>query len=65
MPRSTPNTQPERKWASALRREDAKAVGQHLRAECELPQELPAQLTALPTRNDEEHDPYADIVGTC
>jgi len=40
-------------------------VGQHLRAECELPQELPAQLTALPTRNDDEHDPYADIVGTC
>ena len=38
------------------------AIGQQLRAERELPQELPS---ALPTRSDKEHDPYADIVGTC
>jgi hypothetical protein len=62
MPPSTPNTPPEHKWASALRREMQMAIGQQLRAECELPQELPP---ALPTRNDKEHDPYADIVGTC
>jgi hypothetical protein len=61
MPRSTSNTQPERKWALALRREMQMGVGQQLRAEYELPQEL----TALATRSDEEHDPYADVVGTC
>ena len=65
MLRSTPNTQPERKWASALRREMQMAIGQQLRAECELPQALPAQLTTHPTHNNKEHDPYADIVGTC
>jgi hypothetical protein len=62
MPRSTPNTQHERRWALALRREMLMAIGQQLRAECELPQQL---RPALPTRNDKEHDPYADIVGTC
>jgi hypothetical protein len=61
MPRSTPNTQHE-KWALASRREMLMAIGQQLRAECELPQELPP---ALPIRIDKEHDPYADIVGTC
>jgi hypothetical protein len=60
MPRSATNTQHESKWASALRREMLVAIGQQLRAEIKLPQELP-----LPTRNDREHDPYADIVGTC
>jgi hypothetical protein len=65
MLRSTPNSQPKRKWASALRREMEMGIGKQLRAECELPQELPARLTALPTHNDKEHDPYADIVGTC
>jgi hypothetical protein len=62
MPRSTTNTQLEREWASALRREMQMAIGEQLRAERELPQELPP---ALPTRSDKEHDPYADIVGTC
>jgi hypothetical protein len=61
MPRSTPDIQPERKWALALRREMQMAIRQQLRTEYELPQEL----TALPTRSDKEHDPYADIVGTC
>ena len=65
MPRSTPNSQPERKWASASRREMQMAIGQQLRPECALLEELPARLTTLPTRNDKEHDPYADIVGTC
>jgi hypothetical protein len=62
MPRSTPNTLHDRKWASALRRGMQMAIGQRLRIECELPQELPP---ALPTRSDKEQDPYADIVGTC
>jgi hypothetical protein len=62
MPRSTPNTQLERKWALGLRREMLMAIGHQLRAECEVPQELSP---ALPTRSDKGHDPYADIVGTC
>ena len=61
MPRLTLNTQHPREWALALRREMQIAIGQQLRSECELPQELPPELTS----NDKEHDPYADIVGTC
>ena len=41
------------------------AMGQQLRDECELPQELPPELPARLIRKDKEHDPYADIVGTC
>ena len=48
-------------WALAMR-----AIGQQLRLECELPQELSPELTVLlTTPNDRENDPYADIVGTC
>jgi hypothetical protein len=48
-------------WALAMR-----AIGQQLRLECELPQELSPELTALlTTPKDRENDPYADIVGTC
>jgi hypothetical protein len=38
---------------------------QQLRVECELPQKLPPELTAVPIRSDKEHDPCEDIVGTC
>jgi hypothetical protein len=65
MPQSTPNTQHPRKWALALRREILMAIGQGLRVECELPEDLPRELTMLRIRRDREHDPYADIVGTC
>ena len=65
MPRSTPNTQHPRKWALPLRREMQMAIGQQLRVECELPQKLPPELTAVPIRSDKEHHPYEDIVGTC
>jgi hypothetical protein len=48
-------------WALAKR-----AIGQQLRLDCELPQELSPDLTALLNNpNDRENDPYADIVGTC
>jgi hypothetical protein len=48
-------------WALAMR-----AIGQQLRLECELPQELSPELTALlTTPKGRENDPYADIVGTC
>ena len=60
-----PNTQQPRKWALALRREMQMAVGRQLQVECEPPQELPHELTAILIRSDKEHDPYADIVGTC
>jgi hypothetical protein len=59
-----PNTQQPRKWALALRREMQMAVGLQLQVECEPPQELPPELTAI-HRGDKEHDLYADIVGTC
>jgi len=65
MRRSTLNTQHPGKWALALRREVQKAIGQQLRAESELPQELPPKLSARLIREDKEPDPYADIVGTC
>ena len=41
------------------------AIGQQLRIECELPQELPPELSALLAHRDKERDRYADIVGTC
>jgi hypothetical protein len=41
------------------------AIGQRLRDEYELPRELPDELSARLIRSDKEHDPYADIVGTC
>jgi hypothetical protein len=63
MLRSTSNTQHPRKWAMALRREMQMAIGQRLRVEGELPQELPPELSARLIHK--EHDPYADIVGTC
>jgi hypothetical protein len=48
-------------WALVMR-----AIGQQLRLECELPQELSPELTGLlTTPKDRENDPYADIVGTC
>ncbi len=61
MPRSTLNTQYPRKWELALRREMLVSIGQQLRTECELPNELPPELTS----KDKADDPYADIVGTC
>ena len=65
MLRSTSNTQRPGKWAAALRREMQMAIGHQLRLEYELPQELPTELSARLIRGDKEHDPYADIVGTC
>jgi hypothetical protein len=52
MPRSTLDTQRPRKWALALRREMHVAIGQQLRAECQVPQELPPKLATLLTRRD-------------
>ena len=65
MLRSTPNTQHPRKWADALRREMQMAIGRQLQDEYEWPQEPPTELLARVIRSDKEHDPYADIVGTC
>ena len=65
MLRSTPNTQHPRKCADALRREMQVAIGQQLPDEYELPKELKPELSARLIRKDKEHDPYADIVGTC
>jgi hypothetical protein len=64
MLRSTPNTQHPRKWADALRREMQMAIGQQLRDRYQLPQE-PTELSTRLILGDKEHDPYADIVGTC
>jgi hypothetical protein len=61
MPRPTLNTEHPPRWALALRREMLMGIGEQLRIESELPQELPANLTS----KDKAHDPYADIVGTC
>jgi hypothetical protein len=41
------------------------AIGRQLSIECKVPQELPPKLTAPLIQKDKEHDPYADIVGTC
>jgi hypothetical protein len=65
MLRSTSNNQHPRKWAAALRREMQMAIGHQLRDEYELPRELPTELPARLIRMEKEHDPYADIVGTC
>jgi hypothetical protein len=65
MLRATPNTQHPRKWAMALHREMQMAIGQQLRDEHGLRQELAPELSARLIRKDKEHDPYADIVGTC
>jgi hypothetical protein len=59
------NTRHLPKWAMALRREMQMAIGRQLSIECKVSQELPPKLTALLTQKDKEHDPYADIVGTC
>ena len=61
MLQSTTNGQRLRELTLALRRGMDTAIERQPRAECELPQELPPK----PTGRDEEHDPYADIVGTC
>ena len=64
MPRST--TQDPTKSALAFRRAMQTAIGQQLRAESELPQELSTELAAPLIRpKDRENDPYADILGTC
>jgi hypothetical protein len=67
MLRSTTDTQHPRKWADALRREMQMAIGQQLRVELELPRKLAPGLGTLfaDKDTDKEHDPYADIVGTC
>ena len=65
MPRSTFNSQHPHKWADVLRREMQMTIGQQLRDEYELLQELPSEPSARLIRKDKEHDPYADIVGTC
>lgn len=59
--RSTHPTQSDLAW----RRELLTAIGQQRRAECELPQEMSPELTALLTQKVRDNDPYADIVGTC
>ena len=65
MLRPTSDNQCPRKWAVALRREMQMAIEHQLRDEYELPKELPTELSARLIRRDKEHDPYADIVGTC
>jgi hypothetical protein len=65
MLRSTPNSQHPRKWADALRREMGNGDRRQLQDEYELPQELTPELSTPLIRKDKEHDPYADIVGTC
>jgi hypothetical protein len=61
MSRSTPNARHPRKSALDLGREVEMAARRQYWIECELPQELPTELTS----SDKEHDPYEDIVGTC
>jgi hypothetical protein len=63
--RPRPNIRHPHKWALALHRQKHMAIGQQLRVECESPQEPPPELSASLIRKDKEHDPYADIVGTC
>jgi hypothetical protein len=66
MPRSTPNNiRHLPKWAIAFRREMQMAIGRQLSIECKVPRELPPKLTELLIQKEKEHDPYADIVGTC
>jgi hypothetical protein len=54
MPRPTSHSDPPPKWASASRHDMQMAIGQHLRVEYELPQELPPELTTLLIRMDEQ-----------
>jgi hypothetical protein len=63
MLRSTTDTEHRRKWADA--REMQMAIGQQRRDKNDLPQELTPELSTPLIRKDKEHDPYADIVGTC
>jgi hypothetical protein len=65
MLRTTSKTHQPRKWAAALRSEMQMAIGQQLRDKNDLPQELMPELSTPLIREDKEHDPYADIVGTC
>jgi hypothetical protein len=65
MPRSTPTTHHPHKWAVSSPREMQMAIRQRLEVECELQQEPPMELSTRLTRKDKEHDPYADVVGTC
>jgi hypothetical protein len=65
MPRSTSNTSRPAKWAVALRREVQIAIGRQLGVEQELPQDVPPELKTVLADKDKEHDPYANIVGTC
>jgi hypothetical protein len=63
MLRSTTDTEHRRKWADT--REMQMAIGQQRRDKNDLPQELTPELSTPLIRKDKEHDPYADIVGTC
>ena len=54
MPRPTSGFDHPPKWAVGLRREMQTAIGQQLRIECQLPQELAPELTTLLIRMDEE-----------
>jgi hypothetical protein len=65
MLRSTSNIHRPAEWAIALRREMQTVIGRQLRAEWKLPRELPPELRTVLADRDENHDPYADIVGTC
>jgi hypothetical protein len=65
MLRSASNAHQSLKWAAALRREMQIAIGRQLRVERELPQELPPAVRTPLADKDNEHDPYADIIGTC
>jgi hypothetical protein len=56
MPRATryqPDHQPN--WAATLRHEMQTMIGQLLRAQYELPQELPPEMRALLMQIDEQH----------
>jgi hypothetical protein len=65
MLRSASYTCKQLKRAAALRREMQIAIAQQLRVEWELPRELPSKVRTLLADKDKEHDPYADIIGTC
>ena len=58
MPEPTSKSHPP-KWVVSLCREMQTSIGHQLRTECELPKELPPDLSALVDRLDEE------AVGTC
>ena len=58
MPRPTSKSNPP-KWVLSLCREMQTSIGNQLRIECKLPDELAPDLSALVARLDEE------VVGTC